>query len=63
MIIFHIDNELHYTIEEYFYSFHSLYYSTEQLLVMIDYQYIILFSDIFDIDNYYNEYYNLYYKY
>jgi len=54
-IDYHIDEEIYSVIEECFSSLHMRYYSTEQLLLMIDNQYIGLFCDIFDIDNYYNE--------
>lgn len=59
---YHTDDEIHTVIEEYFSSSHNLYYSTEQLLLMIDNQYIGLFCDIFDINNYYNESYNPYFE-
>jgi len=54
-IDYHIDEEIYSVIEECFSSLHMRYYSTEQLLLMIDNQYIGLFCDIFDLDNYYNE--------
>jgi len=61
-IDYHIDNELHLIIEEYFLDSSAQYYSTEELLLMVDNQYISLFCDIFDLDNYYNESYNPYYE-
>ena len=57
-INYHIDDEIHSTIDEYFSSSPNTYYSTEQLLSLIDNQYISLFCDIFDDDNYYNDSYN-----
>ena len=60
-INYHIDDELHSAIEEYFLNYYSQYYSTEQLLLMIDNQYIGLFCDIFDINNYHNESFNPYF--
>ena len=51
-INYHIDDEIHSTIEEYFSSSPNTYYSTEQLLSLIDNKYISLFCDIFDDDNY-----------
>ena len=59
-INYHIDDEIHSSIEQYFLNYYSQYYSTEQLLLMIDNQYIGLFCDIFDNDNYYNDSYNPY---
>ena len=56
-INYHIDDEIHSTIEEYFSSSPNTYYSTEQLLSLIDNKYISLFCDIFDDDNYYNDSY------
>jgi hypothetical protein len=61
-INYHIDDELHTSIEEYFLSYSVQYYSTEQLLLMIDNQYIGLFCDTFDNDNYYNDSYNPYFQ-
>jgi len=61
-INYHIDTEIHLIIEEYFSNSHTLYYSTEQLLLMTDNQYIDLFCNIFDIDNYYNQSYNPYFE-
>jgi hypothetical protein len=61
-IYYHIDDEIHTAIEEYFSSSNNLYYSTEQLLLMIDNQYIGLFCDIFDINNYHNESFNPYFE-
>lgn len=57
-IDYHIDDELHLVIEEYFLDYSTRYFSTEDLLLMVDNQYIALFCDIFDLDNYYNESYN-----
>jgi len=62
-IDYHIDEEIHSVIEEYFLSSHTQYYTTEQLLLMIDNQYIGLFCDVFDNDNYYNDSYNPYFEY
>jgi len=59
-ITYHIDTELNLILEEYFFNSNALYYSTEQLLLMIDNQYIGLFCDIFDVHNY-NETYNPYF--
>jgi hypothetical protein len=56
-INYHIDDELHSAIEEYFLNSSNTYYSTEQLLNFIDNQYIDLFCDIFDNNNYYNDSY------
>jgi len=56
-INYHIDDEIYSAIEEYFSSSPNTYYSTEQLLNLIDNQYISLFCDIFDDDNYYNDSY------
>jgi hypothetical protein len=61
-INYHIDDEIYSTIDEYFSSSPNTYYSTEQLLNLIDNQYISLFCDIFDDDNYYNYYYNYSYN-
>jgi hypothetical protein len=61
-INYFIDDELHSSIEEYFSSYSVQYYSTEQLLLMIDNQYIALFCDTFDNDNYYNDSYNPYFQ-
>jgi hypothetical protein len=61
-INYHIDDELHSDIEEYFSISPNTYYSTEQLLNMIDNQYITLFNDIFDNDNYYNDSDNPYFE-
>lgn len=61
-IIHHIDEDLYSIIEEYFSNSNLQYYSTEQLLLMIDNQYITLFCDIFDNDNYYNDSYNPYFE-
>ena len=61
-INYHIDDEIHPVIEEYFSSSPNLYYLTEQLLNLIDNQYISLFCDIFDNDNYYNDSYNPYFE-
>jgi hypothetical protein len=61
-INYHIDDELNLVIEEYFLHYNTQYYSIEQLLLMIDNQYIGLFCDIFDNDNYYNDSYNLYFE-
>ena len=61
-INYHIDEELHSIIEEYFSNSNLQYYTTEHLLLMIDNQYITLFCDIFDNDNYYNDSYNPYFE-
>jgi hypothetical protein len=61
-IDYNIDDELHLVIEEYFLNSNTRYYSTEDLLLMVDNQYIGLFCDIFNNDNYYNESYNPYYE-
>jgi hypothetical protein len=61
-IDYHIDEEIHSVIEEYFLSSHTQYYTTEQLLLMIDNQYIGLFCNIFNNDNYYNYSYNPYFE-
>ena len=61
-INYHIDDELNLVIEEYFLNYNTQYYSIEQLLLMIDNQYIALFCDIFDNDNYYNDSYNPYFE-
>ena len=61
-IDYHIDDEIHSSIEEYFSNYPNTYYSTEQLLSLVDNQYISLFCDIFDNDNYYNDSYNPYFE-
>ncbi len=61
-IDYHIDEEIHSVIKDNFSSSHMQYYSTEQLLLLIDNQYIGLFCDIFDNDNYHNESFFTYFE-